>query len=276
MAKARPQLNKMGGNGPARKAPMSRTSGTAKRLLGSSEAIGFKKKYGMPLTGSASGVKSITAKQAGETLTQGIVTLNKKNKLQVDPVGLAMALPVGKLGKVARALTPKNVRIAGAAKNIVRGARSRVRQAEGAIEQGKWLQEQGTAHINTAKAYGGQSVRFQGQQYVSRGRDIFDRPLGEDLIGTGTHGVSASEAERMVREGTARKVYTKSGINYVTESLHGLSGLGEGQVRTGKTMAYEAAKVATRSGRRVEGGTREASAEIKRRLAALKAAKRNR
>lgn len=100
----RPQINKMGSNGPARKAPMSRTAGTAKRLLGRSESIGFKLKAGMPLTGSASGVKSITTREAGEALTQGIVSLNKKNKLQMDPTGLAMALPLGKVLKARNAL----------------------------------------------------------------------------------------------------------------------------------------------------------------------------
>jgi hypothetical protein len=74
----------------------------AGRKLGASESIGFKLKAGMPLTGSASGVKSITLKQAGEALTQGIVTLGK-NGLQTDPVALAFALPVGKLAKAANA-----------------------------------------------------------------------------------------------------------------------------------------------------------------------------
>ena len=88
---------------------MNRTSGTAKqkvdtagKLLTSKE-VGTAIKKGGPLTGSASGVKSISLKQAGEVLTQGIVTLGKKG-LQMDPAGLAMALPVGKVLKAAKAL----------------------------------------------------------------------------------------------------------------------------------------------------------------------------
>lgn len=100
MAKARPQLDKMA-NG--KKKPMSRTSGVAGRKLGRSEGIATKLKYGAPLTGSASGVKSISLKDAGEVLTSGIVTLGKKG-LQADPASLAMALPVGKLVKAAKAL----------------------------------------------------------------------------------------------------------------------------------------------------------------------------
>lgn len=100
MAKERPQLNKLA-KGKAK--PMSRTSGTARRLTGRSEGIATKLKYGAPLTGSASGVKSISLKDAGEVLTQGIVTIGKKG-LQADPAYLAMALPVGKLVKAARVL----------------------------------------------------------------------------------------------------------------------------------------------------------------------------
>jgi len=86
-----------------KKKPMSRTSGVARRLLGRSEGIATKLKYGAPLTGSASGVKSISLKDAGEVLTSGIVTLGKKG-LQADPASLAMALPVGKVLKAAQAL----------------------------------------------------------------------------------------------------------------------------------------------------------------------------
>jgi hypothetical protein len=100
MAKARPQLDKMA-NG--KKKPMSRTSGVARRLTKRDEGIATKLKYGAPLTGSASGVKSISLKDAGEVLTQGIVTLGKKG-LKADPASLAMALPVGKLVKAAKAL----------------------------------------------------------------------------------------------------------------------------------------------------------------------------
>ena len=100
MAKARPQLDKMA-NG--KKKPMSRTSGTARRLTKRDEGIATKLKYGAPLTGSASGVKSISLKDAGEVLTSGIVTLGKKG-LQADPASLAMALPVGKVLKAAQAL----------------------------------------------------------------------------------------------------------------------------------------------------------------------------
>jgi hypothetical protein len=87
----------------AKKKEMNRTSGTARRLTGRSEGIATKLKYGAPLTGSASGVKSISLKDAGEVLTSGIVTLGKKG-LQADPASLAMALPVGKLVKAAKAL----------------------------------------------------------------------------------------------------------------------------------------------------------------------------
>jgi hypothetical protein len=87
----------------AKKKEMNRTSGVAGRKLGRSEGIATKLKYGAPLTGSASGVKSISLKDAGEVLTQGIFSVNRKG-LTADPASLAMALPVGKLVKAAKAL----------------------------------------------------------------------------------------------------------------------------------------------------------------------------
>ncbi len=87
----------------AKKKEMNRTSGTARRLTGRSEGIATKLKYGAPLTGSASGVKSISLKDAGEVLTQGIFSASRKG-LKVDPASLAMALPVGKVFKAGQAL----------------------------------------------------------------------------------------------------------------------------------------------------------------------------
>ena len=107
----------------AKKKEMNRTSGTARRLLGRSEGIATKLKYGAPLTGSASGVKSISLKDVGETLTQGAFSVGRKG-LKADPVNLAMAvIPGSKLGKIGRALTPKSARIAGAAARIASEAR---------------------------------------------------------------------------------------------------------------------------------------------------------
>jgi hypothetical protein len=99
-APKRPQLNKMA---KGKAAPMSRTSGTARRLTGRSEGIATKLKYGAPLTGSASGVKSISLKDVGETLTQGAFSVNRKG-LTTDAANLAMALPLGKLAKASKAL----------------------------------------------------------------------------------------------------------------------------------------------------------------------------
>jgi hypothetical protein len=90
----------------AKKKEMNRTSGTAKRKISQAEEVRFGMKTGKPLTGSASGVKSISLKQAGEALTQGIVT-TRGGKLQFAPEGLAMALPTGKVAKAAGLLLGK-------------------------------------------------------------------------------------------------------------------------------------------------------------------------
>lgn len=88
----------------AKKKGMNRTAGTARRKMSESERIRYGIKTNQPLTGSASGVKSINLRQAGEALTQGIVT-SRGGKLQFAPEGLAMALPVGKVAKAAKALS---------------------------------------------------------------------------------------------------------------------------------------------------------------------------
>jgi hypothetical protein len=90
----------------AKKKEMNRTAGTAKRKISQAEEVRFGMKTGKPLTGSASGVKSISLKQAGEALTQGIVT-TRGGKLQFAPEGLAMALPTGKVAKAAGLLLGK-------------------------------------------------------------------------------------------------------------------------------------------------------------------------
>lgn len=87
----------------AKKKEMNRTSGTARRKISQAEQVRYGMKTGAPLTGSASGVKSISLKQAGEALTQGIVTA-RGGKLKFAPEGLAMALPLGKVAKAAKAL----------------------------------------------------------------------------------------------------------------------------------------------------------------------------
>lgn len=86
-----------------KKKGMNRTAGTARRKMSASERVSYGLKTGAPLTGSASGVKSISLREAGEVLTQGIVSARGK-KLSFDPAGLAMALPVGKVAKAAKAL----------------------------------------------------------------------------------------------------------------------------------------------------------------------------
>jgi hypothetical protein len=86
-----------------KKKGMNRTAGTARRKMSASERVSYALKTGAPLTGSASGVKSISLREAGEALTQGIVTV-RGGKLKFAPEGLAMALPFGKVFNAAKAL----------------------------------------------------------------------------------------------------------------------------------------------------------------------------
>jgi|LakMenEpi03Aug12_release.lakeMendotaPanAssembly.Ray.scaffolds.fasta_scaffold127884_3 hypothetical protein len=242
----------------AKKKEMNRTSGVAGRKLGRSEAIGFKLKAGMPLTGSASGVKSISLKDAGEVLTSGIVTLGKKG-LQSDPMALAMALPVGKAfgvlgkisgvaGKVSR-IAPASVRISGAAGRVVRGAARRGQAAETAIQLGKGLKETGGYAKGSANVAGRSATQTYAAGKFSNAETVFD---GVKYTAPTRYG--SNEALKSAGKSTA----------------YDLAQLGEARVKKGGQMIYDATKTLAKTTNRVEGGTREAAAEIRRRLAALK------
>lgn len=121
----------------AKKKGMNRTAGTARRKMSASERVSYGLKTGAPLTGSASGVKSISLREAGEVLTQGIVTA-RGGKLKFAPEGLAMALPLGKVAKAAKAL-----RAVGGARNrgVAAALTERLRSKAAGESFGKSLAE---------------------------------------------------------------------------------------------------------------------------------------
>lgn len=238
----------------AKKKGMNRTAGTARRKMSQSEQISYAIKTGKPLTGSASGVKSINLREAGEALTQGIVTV-RGGKLKFDPAGLAMALPVGKLGKVARLLAPTNVRIAGAAGRVVSGAARRGQAAETAIELGKGLKQTGgyaKSSANAASRVATSTYKEVGGGRFSNVSTVFD---GDEFVAP----------TRYVSNAELRSAGKKTASD--------LAQLGEARIKKGGQMIYDATKTLAKTTNRVEGGTREAAAEIRRRLAALKSRK---
>jgi hypothetical protein len=248
---------------------MNRTSGVAGRRAASTagklltgKEIKTAMNTGGPLTGSASGVKKITLQQAGEVLTSGIVTLGKKG-LQADPMALAMALPVGKafgvLGKIAGVagkvsrIAPASVRISGAAGRVVRGAARRGQAAETAIQLGKGLKETGGYAKGSANVAKRSATQTYAAGKFSNAETVFD---GVKYTAPTRYG--SNEALKSAGKSTA----------------YDLAQLGESRVKKGGQMIYDATKTLARTTNRVEGGTREAAAEIRRRLAAIKGGKK--
>jgi hypothetical protein len=189
----------------AKKKEMNRTSGTAKRKISQAEEIRYGMKTGKPLTGSASGVKSISLKQAGEALTQGIVT-TRGGKLQFAPEGLAMALPVGKVLKAAKVLR--------AAGNIGKAdaltARVVAKAAGGSRAAARAQREQ--------RAIAVMRPEWPGVFGPSASRKAGDRARGisEELFPRSTEGLS-KKASKETMERVATKGFTKSEIDSFTE-----------------------------------------------------------
>jgi len=185
----------------AKKKEMNRTSGTARRLTGRSEGIATKLKYGAPLTGSASGVKSISLKDVGETLTQGIVSVNRKG-LTADPAGLAMALPVGKVLKAAKALRAAgNIGkadaltarvVAKAAGGSRAAARAQKEQRAIAVMRPEWP---GVFGPSSSRRAGDKARGISEKLFPRSGEGLFKKPSKEAMERVATKGFTKSEID---------------------------------------------------------------------------------
>ena len=129
VASRRPQLDKMG-TSRQKPAPMSRTSGTAKRksTTSASEIIGRQRQAASGNAGPRDKFNPAVAQGVVDNFGIGV---GADGKFQVNPAVLALNLvpvgrvvgPLSKVAKVAKVLTPVGTRVAGAAGRIASGAR---------------------------------------------------------------------------------------------------------------------------------------------------------
>lgn len=192
-------------------------------------------------------------------MLEAFTGFNRKDGVDAgDFAGLAISIPTGGLSGIARAVgravVPKAARIAGAASRVVKGATSRLSAAEARIAAGEGMQAAGLAVKQSARNVP------KTPRSVRLGLD-WDNPVGNRphqsynyVIKDMTKGVNP-EAPRSAWE---------------------ISEAGRQMMNAGSNTAYNAAKAARRSQRVIDAGKAEAAAEIKRRLAALQRANRNR
>jgi hypothetical protein len=176
-----------------------------------------------------------------------------------DIAALGLMIPAGIAGGVARAagrLLPKGLRIAGAAGRTVSRASSRLSAAEAKIAAGKAMQEAASATRVKARDV----ARSAPERSVRLGID-FANPVGNKPNQSYNYVI-----KDVMRKGDPEALSTASKMFESARSMDLL----------GANTAYNAAKAARRAERTVEGGKYAASEEIKRRLAALQRAKRNR
>ena len=217
----------------------------AKRNAAAAPSMARDKYNEKTASGLARGVTDLTGFNARDGVDLG------------DIAALGLMIPAGVAGGVARVasrLLPKGLRIAGAAGRTVSRATSRLSDAEKAISSAKEMETAGTALRN--------SVRYStpGQNTTRLGID-FANPVGN----------RPNQAYNYAIKDVARKAIPEG-----TKSAYEIGTTGRLMQEGGRTAAYNALKAARRSERIVEGGKYEASEEIKRRLAALQRAKRNR
>jgi hypothetical protein len=229
---------------------------------------------GTPVIASASGVKGGRgANRAFGALTG--ITAGKKG-IQVDPVGVALSLSgTGAVGKVLRGAIPAATRIAGAAARVSRRARLASGAAGRAASNAGWEMETAQSMVNAGRKMQ-DPIGGNANRYDFRGHGAFDESLGHTLSNM-EHGIGISEGERLVREGRAVKEYVGGGFDRWVYKLTG----GKQLMQEGESLAEAAYKRKLqfeRAGQKADelATTGAAAREIRRRLAALRSARRGR
>lgn len=204
---------------------------------------------------------------------------NKKDGVDAgDLAGLATTLPLGlervvggTVARLASRAIPKGMRIAAAASRVSRGSRSTIRRAAGAIADAEYTGSLGRQYVNAAEADSRKLLSGFSNEYTHRGYGAFDENLGTELTRTNEYGGGIRSGEEMVRRGLAKRVETPSGAAYYSTALEETGKIGSSMVdKASKLRSAASSKIAIAEQRAT---TKAASAEIRRRLAALRKAK---
>jgi len=206
---------------------------------------------------AASRKKTIKRQASNPGVRLGVSRVGKQENSAYNIGGrqyLETGISLNPLMGAIKALLPQSVRVAGAASRVVKGATSRLSAAEARIAAGEGMQAAGLAVKQSARNVP------KTPRSVRLGLD-WDNPVGNRphqsynyVIKDMTKGVNP-EAPRSAWE---------------------ISEAGRQMMNAGSNTAYNAAKAARRSQRVIDAGKAEAAAEIKRRLAVLRRANRNR
>jgi hypothetical protein len=253
---------------------LSREAMGAKPNENYKKGLSRKLAMGVPLVASASGVKGGRGANRAFGMLTGVTA--SKTGVKVDPLGVAMAVvPTGILGKIARKAIPASRRIAGAAARVAGRSGRVVSAAERAAANAEWEMARGVEAQNAGRAIEATPLGGNSNRYDFRGHGAFDESLGYNLSNT-EHGIGIAEGERLVRQGMAEKIYSKGGDSWVYKATGGkaLQAAGETQYATAAAKKRAAELVASRAAETAT--TKAASREIRRRLAALRGARRSR
>ena len=202
-----------------------------------------------------------------------VVGVNVGKHPGVDPVSMALTFaPFGAIGKLGKYVIPEALRIGLASTRVASRAKRTEAVARGFIHAGEWDMEQGIKTRNVGFARQTEVLGGNVNTYTSRGHGAFDEHLGYDLSST-EHGIGVRQGEELVQRGLATKEYSKSGNSWIYRPTGGadLVAQGESQYAQGVAIRDAALRQAAIAGGRTTA--RAASAELRRRLAVLRAAR---
>lgn len=256
--------------------PRSAANSSMRRRAAAGQMTKGKKKMGQLGSYKTPGLAAAN-RRTSDSLLEAFTGFNKKDGVDAgDLAGLAISIPTGGIGSGllrsgARAVIPKGIRIAGAAKRAAKSAKSTIARASGDLASAEWSQSLGRQYVNAAEADSRKLLSGFSNQYSHRGYGAFDENLGTELTRTTEWGGGIRSGEDMVRRGLARRVETPSGAAYYSTAL-------EGTGKIGSSMIENATKLRGRSAAKIKiaeqrASAKAASAEIRRRLAALRQAK---
>ena len=191
----------------------------------------------------------------------------------IDPVAAALTFaPFGAIGRLGKYVIPEALRIASAATRVSSRARRAGAVAEAAVRAGEWDINEGIRVRNIGLEKQSQVLGGNVNTYSFRGHGAFDENLGYDLASR-EFGVGVREGEDLVRRGFATKEYAPGGNTWIYRPTGGTSivNQGETQIAAGRAAVSAGQRAAELAASRAS--TRAATAELKRRLAALRAAR---
>ena len=193
---------------------------------------------------------------AAKSKVQALKTTGKLPPSKFDEFSFdaGLSIPFGIAGNIIKRILPQSVQVSRAASRVVKGATSRLSAAEARIAAGEGMQAAAS------------SIRVLAGSVPRPGRTV---RLGLDFANPS--GNKPHQSYSYVIKDMTKKVNPEAPVSaaQMFEAARSMN-------LTGANTAYNAAKAARRSQKVIDAGKSEAASDIKRRLAALQRANRNR